>query len=168
LLKRSTDQAPFYQLVPPAEVAAELNRRFPWDPAARQFFTLIYGILDVHSTEFRYVCAGHPSPVHLTNGSAELTGNSSPAIGFNPTATFTEQSIQLRSGDRIYLYSDGIPEAMNTAREEYSDDRLVETLMQQRDTSLDESLTRLEEALITWHGSGHFEDDVSILAAEIV
>ena len=57
---------------------------------------------------------------------------------------------------------------MNTAREEYSDDRLVETLMQQRDTSLDESLTRLEEALITWHGSGHFEDDVSILAAEIV
>ncbi|MDP6506790.1 MAG: response regulator, partial [Planctomycetota bacterium] len=68
LLKRPTELPPFYQLVPPAEVAAELNRRFPWDPGTRQFFTLVYGILDSRSTEFRYVCAGHPSPIHLTHG----------------------------------------------------------------------------------------------------
>jgi sigma-B regulation protein RsbU (phosphoserine phosphatase) len=168
LLKRPTEQPPFYQLVPPAEVAAELNQRFPWDPGTRQFFTLVYGILDLRSTEFRYVCAGHPSPIHLTHGGASLTGKSSPAVGFIPAATFTEQSLKLHPGDRVYLYSDGIPEAMNDAMKEYSEDRLIETLNQHRNVTLDASLTRLEEELIAWHGSAQFDDDVSILAAEIV
>ncbi|MDP6359707.1 MAG: PP2C family protein-serine/threonine phosphatase, partial [Planctomycetota bacterium] len=94
--------------------------------------------------------------------------NSSPAVGFNPAATFTEQRLKLHPGDRIYLYSDGIPEAMNDAMEEYSDDRLIETLNQHRDVTLDASLAGLEEELTAWHGSAQFDDDVSILAAEIV
>src|SRR5262249_35334799 len=41
-------------IVPPAEVAAHLNRRFPWNPDTEQFFTLTYGILNHHSGDFRF------------------------------------------------------------------------------------------------------------------
>ena len=51
-----------------AEVAAELTNRFPFDLETRQYFTCVYGVLDARSGEFRYVCAGHPGPVHLPHG----------------------------------------------------------------------------------------------------
>src|SRR5436309_2247599 len=46
--------------VPPAEVADELGRRFPFDQATSQYFTIIYGLLDVTTGAFEYVSAGHP------------------------------------------------------------------------------------------------------------
>ena len=45
-----------------------LNRLFPFDTATEQFATMVYGILDVATGEFRYVSAGHPGPVHLPSG----------------------------------------------------------------------------------------------------
>jgi sigma-B regulation protein RsbU (phosphoserine phosphatase) len=48
----------------PVEVATELTRRFPFDPETSQYFTLVYGILSTSSPEFKYVCAGHPAPIH--------------------------------------------------------------------------------------------------------
>ena len=46
----------------PREVADRLNRLFPFEPATEQFATLIYGVLDVATGEFRHVSAGHPGP----------------------------------------------------------------------------------------------------------
>ena len=56
------------EITPPAEVADHLNRLFPFDPATEQFTTMIYGILDAVTGEFRYVSAGSPGPVHLPAG----------------------------------------------------------------------------------------------------
>ena len=55
------------QLVSPAEVAARLNTRFQMDtsPGAMQYFTFVYGILNTHTCDFRYVSAGHPGPLHV-------------------------------------------------------------------------------------------------------
>src|SRR3989338_6353697 len=52
----------------PAEVAGKLNRHFSANPDFIQIFTLLYGVLDVESNEFRYVSAGHPPPVVLASG----------------------------------------------------------------------------------------------------
>src|SRR5439155_8130717 len=64
LLRQPVPGSTGYGLVPPAEVAAELNRRFPIDPETSQYFTLLYGLLDRQTHEFRYVSAGHPGPVY--------------------------------------------------------------------------------------------------------
>jgi len=50
--------------VPPARVAERLNRQFPMD-RTRQYFTLVYGVIDPASGQFDYVMAGHPAPVLL-------------------------------------------------------------------------------------------------------
>ena len=65
ILVRDADISNGFDITPPAEVAAQLNRLFPFDSATTQFATMVYGVLNVASGEFRYVSAGHPGPVHL-------------------------------------------------------------------------------------------------------
>ncbi len=52
------------RIVPPAEVALELNKRFPMEQQGSLYFTMIYGILNLQTNQFRYVSAGHPGIVH--------------------------------------------------------------------------------------------------------
>ena len=152
------------EIVTPAEVAAHLNRLFPFDPATEQFATMVYGILDVASGEFRYISAGHPGPVHLPCDAEPiiLQSQGSP-IGLAEDA-YEERSVRLAAGDRLFLYSDGVPEAMNPAGKQFGDARLLETIGQARSQPLQENVFTLVDTVARWHGSGKFQDDVSILA----
>src|SRR5262249_21010184 len=64
LLRRPVPGSAAVRLVPPAEVAEELNRQFPLAPTTGQYFTLLYGVLDLDARVFQYVSAGHPPPIH--------------------------------------------------------------------------------------------------------
>ena len=68
ILIRDGDVRDRFDITPPAEVADRLNRLFPFDSATEQFATMVYGILNAATGEFRYVSAGHPGPVHLPAG----------------------------------------------------------------------------------------------------
>ena len=68
LLLRKVEGTSGYTLVPAAEVAAQLNRRFLFNAATEQYFTMVYGILDLESLQFRYISAGHPALVHVPAG----------------------------------------------------------------------------------------------------
>jgi sigma-B regulation protein RsbU (phosphoserine phosphatase) len=151
----------------PAEVAARLNRLFPFDVATEQFATMVYGLLDATTGEFRYVSAGHPGPVHLPSGGDPiiLEGQGSP-IGLADDA-YEERSVRLRAGDRLYLYSDGVPEAMDAAGKLFGDARLLEAIGRGRSERLPESMAMLLGEITRWHGAENSRDDISILAAEI-
>jgi phosphoserine phosphatase RsbU/P len=156
-----------FEISPPAEVAARLNRLFPFDSPTEQFATMVYGILDVETGEFRYVSAGHPGPVHLPFGAEPviLEGQGSP-IGLADDA-YEERSISLGAGDRLYLYSDGVPEAMDSAGKQFGDDRLLEAISRGRTNSLKKCVANLIEQITRWHGSEKQKDDISIMAVEV-
>ena len=65
ILIQKRDVGDGFDITPPVEVAARLNRLFPFDSITGQFATMVYGILNVARGEFRYISAGHPGPVHL-------------------------------------------------------------------------------------------------------
>ena len=90
LLVEETPAGP--DVVAPARVAERLNRQFPMD-RTRQYFTLVYGILDEASGRFRYVMAGHPAPVVLARDAppAPLHGSGLP-IGMIEHASSTTKS----------------------------------------------------------------------------
>ncbi|HYE78599.1 MAG TPA: SpoIIE family protein phosphatase [bacterium] len=157
-------------IVPPAEVAASLNRLFPMDPTALQYFTLVYGILDLETREFRYVSAGHPGPVQcMVSGTQMVHDSTGLPIGWDEAAAYVEGVIQLGPGDRLYLYSDGIPEAFGPGGEDqFGQARLLETLDRGRSKTLEESLGLLIAALQEWSGEKPLKDDASVLALEIV
>jgi phosphoserine phosphatase RsbU/P len=155
-----------HKLTPPAEVAARLNRLFPFDPATEQFATMVYGILNSATGEFRYVSAGHPGPVYLPFGDDPLILESHGyPIGLADDA-YEERSVRLGAGDRLYLYSDGVPEAMDPVGKLFGDARLLATIGQGRSETLKDSVAALLGKVATWNGSAGFQDDISILAAE--
>jgi phosphoserine phosphatase RsbU/P len=154
-------------ITPPADVAAELNRLFPFDTATEQFATMVYGILDVTTGEFRYVSAGHPGPVHLPSGADPVILESSGSpIGLADDA-YEERSVRLAAGDRLYLYSDGVPEAMDPASQQFGDARLLEAVGRVRSEPLHEGVATLLREITRWHGGENPRDDISILGAEI-
>ncbi len=125
ILTRGGDAGGPPDVTPPAEVAARLNRLFPFDSATEQFATLVYGILDAATGEFRYVSAGHPGPVHLpAGGDPVILASRGSMIGLADDA-YEERSVRLGAGDRLYLYSDGVTEAMDPAGEQFGDARLL-------------------------------------------
>jgi sigma-B regulation protein RsbU (phosphoserine phosphatase) len=80
---------------------------------------------------------------------------------------YEERSVRLRAGDRLYLYSDGVPEAMDPAGKPFGDARLLEAIGRGRSEPLQKSVATLLEEVARWHRPESPRDDISILAAEI-
>ena len=172
VLWRYLDDSSQLQIAAPAEVAIELNRRFPFDTETNQYFTLFYGVLNVSTLEFRYVCAGHPSPIlcarELQVSSLE---NTSPPVGLLPISVFTgqceEASVNLNPGDRIYVFTDGIVEAADPNEEQFGKERTIETLIRASEQPLNAALATLLNRVQSWTSSRGLDDDVSVLAMEV-
>jgi sigma-B regulation protein RsbU (phosphoserine phosphatase) len=167
ILVRGGDGAGRLDVTPPAEVAARLNRLFPFDPATEQFATLVYGILDAATGEFRYVSAGHPGPVHLPAGGDPVILESRGSLIGLADEAYEERSVRLGPGDRLYLYSDGVPEAANPAGELFGDGRLLEAIGRWRSEPLHEGPNALLTEIARWRGSARPQDDISVLAVEV-
>jgi sigma-B regulation protein RsbU (phosphoserine phosphatase) len=155
-----------YRVNPPARVAARLADRFPFDDRTGQYFTLVYGLLDVRSHAFRYVSAGHPPVALVPRGGAaamaEVTGY---PIGVSPEP-YDEHEITLAPGERLYVYSDGVPESMDDRDEQFGAERLLQQLLESRGETLDGSLTTLLDRIDHWRGAARVHDDLSVLALE--
>jgi sigma-B regulation protein RsbU (phosphoserine phosphatase) len=154
-------------LTPPGEVVAHLNRLFPFDPATEQFATMVYGILNTPTGELRYASAGHPGPVFLPAGSDPLILDSQGfPIGLADDP-YEERSVRLGAGDRLCLYSDGVPEAMNPTGEPFGTNRLLEVFGRGRSETIGECVMTLLGEVTKWQGSEKPLDDLSILAVEV-
>ena len=155
-----------FEIEAPGRVAERLSQRFPFDTVTGQFFTMIYGILDTQSHAFRYVSAGHPNILRVpASGDAHVLEASGFPIGVGP-GDYDEQTIALDLGDRIYIHSDGLAEAMSATEELFGVERMLTTLQSQRADSLASSLNRLSQAIMEWTGSAARKDDQTVLAIE--
>jgi sigma-B regulation protein RsbU (phosphoserine phosphatase) len=152
--------------VPPAEVAARLARKLTPDTTAGDTLSLLYGVLALDTGEFRFVSAGHPGPVHLTEGKPpaklEVTGF---PLGVGGGA-YKEQAIALKTGDRLVLYSDGLLGVRNAEGEHFGGRRLLAALEDGRRLPLADALSGLVRAVEGWRGDVPRQDDVSVLLVE--
>lgn len=155
-----------YHLASPAAAASQLNARFVSQSLTEQYFTLVYGILNRRTGQFRYTVAGHPSPVHVAQKGHPvfLSGDGFP-IGVAET-DYEEHSIQLTPGDRLIFYSDGVTECMSVSEELFGNSRFLRSLQYTADHSLDSTLSNILTHIKTWSGKAPFHDDISMVALE--
>jgi len=152
----------------PSAVAERLNRRFPFNTERNQFFTLVYGIYDRSERSFRFVSAGHPSPILVSHdGTSRRDWQEGIPIGVLPGTRYAANSVELSLGDRLYLYTDGLIEAQDPHEEPFGMERLEATLAGQRGNSLQDSIDETLAAVDRWSRGARFEDDLSILAFEV-
>ncbi len=154
------------RLIPsePSEVATRLTQNFSMD-TTDQFITLFYAVYNTVTRELKYVSAGHPGAVRVCiNQLPQVLDGTGLPIGVGET--YEQQSLKLSPGDRIYLYSDGVTEAMDSTRTLFGYERLLEELHRGAAFSLTESISMLQTQIQTWQGSALPRDDVSILGME--
>jgi sigma-B regulation protein RsbU (phosphoserine phosphatase) len=84
-------------------------------------------------------------------------------LGLFEHARFDEETVRLRPGDVLVAFSDGVSEALNEAGEEFTDQRLVESLTAKRDRSPQELLDGLLADVRTFCGRATQSDDVTIV-----
>lgn len=167
LVKPNPDTSSGLEIVSPCEVARNLNLQFPMDLETAQYFTLLYGVLDTEKAELTYVSAGSPPIVHAPKmRKPHFETVPGYPIGIVAEPGYQEQRIQLEPGDRLYFYTDGVPDAMNSAGDDFGMDRLVASIHQFRELPLDESLPAIMKQVRDWAGEESIHDDATILGIE--
>jgi sigma-B regulation protein RsbU (phosphoserine phosphatase) len=152
----------------PGQALTILNRQVTPGPQTGKFFTIIYGILDLRSAEFRYATAGHPAPVRLNaNGTTLCPLAKGVIVGVLPEFEFEEQCVQLEPGDRLLIYSDGASEATDSDDQELGDDRMISIMAETRSLPLAESLPAMIAKFEEWCPSGNPQDDITLVALEV-
>ena len=133
------------------------------------FFTMIYGVLQLSTLQFRYVSAGHDPVVHVTPGRPPtMLEGSNMAIGWVEDMEYDEEVVTLDPGDRLYLYSDGVPEAMDAGLNQFTMRQMMEIIELGQTESLDRSVELLLSTVQRWCSKNGPKDDVSILGLEIL
>jgi sigma-B regulation protein RsbU (phosphoserine phosphatase) len=160
----------------PARVLAGLNRAL-CGKFEEHFVTAAYIFVDLDKFVVRYAGAGHPPLLMASRSDAHAVKSESREIeanglmlGLFPEARYSSVEIPLDAGDRILLYTDGILEAMNSAREEFGKSRLKKFLA---DSS--SSASHLADALLLelrrWSGAQRQrvqEDDITLLVLDFI
>lgn len=150
----------------PSEITGELNRRFQ-SMEEDEYFTILYAICDLETGEVRFCQAGHPAPLHITvSGNVVPVGEGGFPVGLWPEMTYEESVVQLASGERLVLYSDGITECQNLEATAYGIERLSAVLQRNARSPLSTLVNAVREDVSQWHGTTEFSDDVSLLVIE--
>jgi phosphoserine phosphatase RsbU/P len=154
--------------VAPAQVASSMNALYPMESNGNHYFTMIYGILDVNTHRLRFTVAGHPAPILVREGRPpERLDVMGCAIGMFDEAEFEESVIDLARGDRLYFYSDGVTEEVNSQDQEFGEERLLRAIADGQGSSLQETVETLVQKVVAWRGEEHLRDDISILAVSV-
>ncbi len=144
-----------------------LEEEFPIDRFNR-YFTMVYLEIDRSRKSLSWVNAGHLPPIFHRRGEipVALTGGG-PLIGLGGAGTTDERQLELKPGDRLYLYSDGVTERRNASGEQFGDERLMASLARGGDRSLRETV---EAAIADDDAFGAPDpagDDLTLLGIEL-
>lgn len=119
------------------EILYRVNNDLCVDNETSMFVTTFYGILNIRTGEIVYSNAGHNPPyVRRASGAVEsLACTNGLALGVMEDFTFARDTMTLLPGDAMFLYTDGVTEAINSRGEFFTDGRLEELLKQTRGAS---------------------------------
>jgi sigma-B regulation protein RsbU (phosphoserine phosphatase) len=136
------------------------------------FLTAIYGIFlpdpADNTMRFAFSCAGHPPPLlyRADTGTVDFIAARGPIIGMLPSINCEKITITPKKGDRIYLYTDGLPETQNGNKELIELDRLPDLIRAATRPSLSETLDAITDATNAFRGGVRFTDDIVLIGFE--
>ncbi len=149
--------------LPLPAMMSNLNRNLVRRGTSSRFVTFFFGILDSEG-KCTYSNAGHNPPYVLgSDGSLRELTEGGMVLGLFATATYESATIQLKPGDHLVLFTDGVLEALNVGGEEFGVERLRALLQQHARASSAEILTALQEAVTNFSANTPQHDDITMM-----
>ncbi len=151
----------------PAAVCTKLNAFMCGNVASGKFISFFYCIVDALDRSLAYENAGH-CPAQLVRCSGEtiaLRGDGA-VLGVLPDWTYTDNRVQLESGDRLVLFTDGVTEAEDVHGDEFGEERVVQSLQESGGRSTEDIRRKLMDS-VTAYCRGQFRDDATVVVLAV-
>ncbi len=154
----------------PHEILKEVNSQLSRDNDAGMFVTLFCGILNSRTGEFLYANGGHNPPVLLRNSGevVYMEGTGGVLLGAMDDLDYEMKRLTLAPGEGIFIYSDGVTEAMDVDENLYSDERLIDVLSGERPPSSTGIVDRVMESVLAFAGDAPQADDITMMAVRFL
>ena len=151
----------------PSEIVGYVNEQLNEGNEADMFVTIWFAVFDVITGKGVAVNAGHEHPAiyRAETGKYELdVYRHSPICGTMAGMNFREHEFELKPGDRMFVYTDGLPEATNAQKELYGTDRMLKVLNENTDVDVHELLYNVTEDVAEFVGDADQFDDMTMLS----
>ena len=151
----------------PAEILADVNNGICEKNDAEMFVTAWLGILSLSTGRLTAANAGHECPMVFRGGRFEkMKDKHGLALGGLKNSRYQDYEIDLLPGGKVFVYSDGVPEARNSEKEMYQFERLTDALNQNSDGSPKELIRSVKADIDAFVGDAAQFDDLTMLAVE--
>ncbi len=150
------------------EIISRVNVALSRDTLDNEFATLFYGVLDSESRRFTYCNAGHEPPLLLRDGEFLRMQTGGMIVGIDARQTYRKALIDLKTGDVMCVFSDGLLDAQNAEGERFGRDRLRAAMLDvDADASSDEILNHIVWQMRRFVGLRESVDDLTIVVVKV-
>lgn len=151
----------------PSEACAQMNQALHDDSGSGRFVSLFHAVLDEASRTLTFCNAGHlPAVVVHKDGAIERLAAGGAVLGYFLDWTFAQSSIVLEEGSRLVLFTDGVVDAMDTAENEFGEERLMHLIAEHRIDTAEEMKNAILAAVME-HCGGRSHDDATLLVVAV-
>ncbi len=148
----------------PAPLLSRMNDLLPEFARKRDFITAFYGILDMSTGTFSYSNCGQNLPfIVRADGRTESLTQSGPSLIILPQVSYTTATVDLKKGDLLVIYTDGVVEVFDRHREEFGNERLEDVVRRARSGSADAVLQEIVAATRSFSGPEISHDDFTVV-----
>src|SRR6266481_5569430 len=149
----------------PAALLTLLNHQLYESTPDAKYATLFLGIYDGETRRLTYSNGGHLPPILISeDGSSQSLSCGGTVVGLFDNLSFPEATVQLRRGDLLVAYSDGVTEPENDYGE-FGDERLIQLVRENRHLPLERITEIVTVAVDDWIGDNEQPDDVTLVLA---
>ncbi|MCR5536760.1 MAG: SpoIIE family protein phosphatase [Succinivibrio sp.] len=151
-----------------AKAVDRANLQLYQDNQEEMFVTVFIGVLNLNTGEFDYVSAGHNPPLlgRVRDGRYQYlpAEDNRPMLGVLDDISYVQQQLHLEYGDTLFLYTDGVTEAMDLQGEQFGTERLQEVLNAGTQLALKQQSAEVLQAIHGYVGEAEQSDDITMLS----
>lgn len=150
-------------------ILTNLNEQVVHGSSSEKYVTLFYGELNIRSGEFHYCNAGHNYPALVKqDGTLHLLKDGGPVIGAFSAMPYASASIDLQPDDVLFLFTDGLSEAMDPDENEYTEERIHDFVRDHRRHNPEEIVKSILEDVRKFDATYPPRDDTTIIAMKSI
>ena len=150
------------------EVISRVNKAIVADTQSGEFVTLWYGTLELKSRRLTYAVAGHDPALLLRDGTIRELGPGGMVLGVDPNEKYGKHILDIKKGDCILIYTDGLTDAMNFNGESFGRARLREAYLRFADLPAEQICRQLVWETRRFVGLNSRVDDTTLVVIKAV